>query len=267
MKALINMIAAVLHKIRIKLHPCRLPGKEGLFIARIDNETVLSVEEVCAALVARGSFTGDYGTLVMYVKCFFDEVVYQLCDGFGVKNRYFSMHPIVGGYFRGPEEANDRKAHPVGFGFQVLPPLQDLTDLITIEASYAKPGGYIDMVTDFESQTVNRTLTPGGLFMAYGAKIRITGNRPENGVWFIPVADPTRRIKAEGGFAENKQNKVIGKVPDLAPGAYTLEIVTQFSGGSKPLKEPRTIAFPEELTVPDKERLAVSPKIEHDSGS
>jgi hypothetical protein len=260
--AFFRKIAEIFHKIRIKLHPCRLPGKEGQYIARIDNEAVLTIEEVCAALIKRGGFTGDYNTLVMCVKCFFDEVAYQLCDGFGVKNRYFSMHPVVGGYFRGPEEANDRKAHPVGFSFHVLPPLRDLADLITIEASYAKPGGYIDTVTDFESQTPdnttpdNRTLTPGGLFMASGYNIKISGNRPENGVYFVSVTDPARRIKAEGGFAENQKNKVIGKIPSLAPGAYTLEIVTQYSRGSFLLQEPRTIAFSEELTVLDKGRDA-----------
>jgi hypothetical protein len=264
--ALLNMIAAVFHRIRIKLYPCRLPGKEGEYIARIDNEAMLTIEEVCAALIARGGFTGDYNTLVTCVKLFFDEVAHQLCDGFGVKTRYFSMNPVVGGYFRGPAEAQDRKAHPVGFRFHVLPPLRDLADLITIEASYAKPGGYIDTVTDFESQTDNQTLTPGGLFMVSGYKVKITGNSPKNGAYFISATDPGCRIKAEGGFAENQKNKVIGKIPDLAPGTYTLEIVTQYSRGSFLLQEPRTVAFPEELTVPNKERPAISPKIDYDSG-
>jgi hypothetical protein len=48
--------------------------------------------------------------------------------------------------------------------------------------------------------------------------------------------------------------------PLNAPGVYTLEIVTQYSGGSKPLEEPRTIVFPGELTVPDKDRPAISPE-------
>jgi hypothetical protein len=263
--ALLDMIAVVLHRIRIKLYPCRLPGKEGLYIGRNVRGTMLSIEDVCAALIKRGGFTGSYDVLVMCVKCFFDEVAYQLCDGFGVKTRYFSIRTVVGGYFRGIAEANDRKAHPVGFSFHVLPPMQDLADLITIEASYAKPGGYIDTITDFESQTDNQILTPGGLFMASGCNVKITGSSPENGVYFVSVTDPDRRIKAEGGFAENQQNKIIGQIPSLAPGAYTFEIVTQFSNGSKPLKEPRTIAFPEELTVPDQDRPTVSARIEPDS--
>ncbi|MDR1094924.1 MAG: DUF4469 domain-containing protein [Spirochaetaceae bacterium] len=284
---LFDKVTKVLHKVRIKLYPCQLPGKKELYIARIDNEAVLSIEEVCAALIERGVFTGDYATLVRDVKLFLDEVARQLCDGFGVSTRYFSLHPVVAGYFRGITEALDRKAHPVSFRFHVLPLLRALADLITIEASYAKTDGYIDTFTDFESQPANQdndknnnndnnndnktparnTLTPGGLFMASGHKVKISGNNPKNGVWFIPVTDPGRRVKAEGGFAENQINKIIGKIPDLAPGAYTLEIVTQFSGGGKLLQEPRTIIFPEELTVPDEERPAVSTNIERDLGA
>jgi hypothetical protein len=256
--ALLKMIAAVFHRIRIKLYLCRLPGKEGMYIARIDNEAMLTIEDVCAALIERGGFTVNYDILVMCVKRFFDEVAHQLCDGFGVSPGYFSLHPIIAGYFRSIAEASDRTAHPVSFRFHVLPLLQDLADLITIEASYAQTGGYIDTVTDFESQTVDKTLTPGGLFMASGRKTRISGDSPKNGVWFIPVADPGCRIKAEGGFAENQSNKVIGKIPGLAPGAYTLEIVTQYSGGGRPLEEPCTVIFPGELTVPDKEHPAIS---------
>jgi hypothetical protein len=61
-----------------------------------------------------------------------------------------------------------------------------------------------------------------------------------------------------GGFAENQSNKVIGKIPDLDLSAYTLEIVTQYSGGGRALEEPCTVIFPGELTVPDKERPAIS---------
>jgi hypothetical protein len=102
--------------------------------------------------------------------------------------------------------------------------------------------------------------------MASGRKTRISGDSPKNGVLFIPVADPGCRVKAEGGFAENQKNKVIGKIPGLAPGAYTLEIVTQYSGGGKLLQEPLTVIFPGELTVPDENRPAISPKIDYDSG-
>jgi hypothetical protein len=156
--AFFRKIAALFHKIRIKLYPCRLPGKEGLYIGRNVRGTMLSIEDVCAALIKRGGFTGSYDVLVMCVTCFFDEVAYQLCDGFGIST----------GYFREIAETLDRKAHPVSFRFHILPLLRELTNLITIEASYAKTDGYIDTVTDFESQTVDNTLTPGGLFMAAG---------------------------------------------------------------------------------------------------
>ncbi|MDR2796795.1 MAG: DUF4469 domain-containing protein [Treponema sp.] len=66
--AIINPVNEVLHRIRVNLYPNYLPKAEGVYIARTDNETSLSIEEVCAAFKNRGGFTGNYGDLVEYVK-------------------------------------------------------------------------------------------------------------------------------------------------------------------------------------------------------
>jgi hypothetical protein len=62
--AIINDVNEVLHRIRVKLYP----KGEGSLIARTDNEALLSIEDVCAALKNRGGFTGSYDDLVELVK-------------------------------------------------------------------------------------------------------------------------------------------------------------------------------------------------------
>jgi hypothetical protein len=91
--AILDDIQGVMHRIRIKLYPNYLPSVEGTYIARTDSEASLSVEQVCAALKNRGGFTGNYDDLVVYVKAFFDEAAYQLCDGYAVNTGYYSVHP------------------------------------------------------------------------------------------------------------------------------------------------------------------------------
>jgi hypothetical protein len=78
----------------------------------------------------------------------------------------------------------------------------------------------------------------------------VNGDKPEVGVYFVSVADPSQRVKVAGHLAENAASKVIGVIPTLSAGAYTLEIVTQYTHGSASLKEPRTITFPTQLIVP-----------------
>jgi hypothetical protein len=251
--AINNHEIEVLHRVHVKLYPNYLPKVEGAYIARTANEATLSIEEVCAALKNRGGFTGSYDDLVAHVRQFFDETVYQLCDGFAVNTGYFSMHPSVGGAFDKATEGHDMGKHPVSFRFRTRAPLRALTERIVVEVDgLADVSGYIDEFIDVSTEAVNETLTPGGQFSISGHKIKIAGNSPEVGVYFVSAAAPAVRVKVAGHLAENTASKLIGVIPPLSAGAYTLEILTQFTGsGSTSLKNPRTITRSIILTIPE----------------
>ena len=87
---------------------------------------------VCAALKNRGGFTGNYQDLVEYVRQFFDETAYQLCDGFSVNTGYYSLHPRIGGVWENALEPFDPVKHPVRFSFRALKPLRDLASHIEV---------------------------------------------------------------------------------------------------------------------------------------
>jgi hypothetical protein len=110
--AIINNVNEVLHRIRVKLYQSYLPGVQGAYVARTDNEAILSIKEVCAALKNRGGFTGNYDDLVDHVKQYFSEAAYQLCDGFGVSTGYYSLHPNVGGTFDRVNAPSQQRAIP-----------------------------------------------------------------------------------------------------------------------------------------------------------
>jgi len=250
--ALMNEVKEVLHKIRVKLYPNYLPGAGGAYLARTDNDATLSIEEVCAAMKKRGGFTGNYDTLVENVKQFLDEAAYQLCDGFAVNTGYFSVQPNVGGTFESVNEVHDGQKHPVTFRFRTLSPLRALADEIVVEvAGLADVTGYIDEFTDVATDSTDEALTPGGQFILTGNKIKVAGTNAENGVYFVSVSDPSQRVKVTRNFAQNTPVKVIGIVPsNLAPGQWTVEVVTQYSsGGNKFLKDPRTYQYKKVLTV------------------
>jgi hypothetical protein len=248
--AIVSTVNEILHRIRVKLYPNYLPHVEGAYIARTDNEASLSIEEVCAALKNRGGFTGNYDDLVEYVRQFFNEAAYQLCDGFAVNTGYFLVHPNVGGTFDKATEGHDTQKHPVAFRFRTLAPLRALAEHITIEIEgVADVSGYIDEFVDISTEAVNETATPGEQFSIAGHKIKVAGDDPEVGVYFVSAADPARRFKAAGHLAENTASRVIGIIPALSPGLYKLEIITQYSSGSFFLKEPRTVVLQPELAV------------------
>jgi hypothetical protein len=250
--ALINAVNEVLHRIKVKLYPNYLTHVKGAYIARADNEATLGVEDICAALKNRGGFTGNYDDLVEYVKQFFDEMIYQLCDGFAVNLKYFLIYPNVGGAFDVVVEGRGVREHPVTFHFRILSPLRALAERIAVDVEgLADVQGYIDVFTDITTDSVNEALTPGGMFSIAGHKLKIAGDDPEVGVYFVPEAGPAGRVKAGGRLAENTPAKLIGIVPALGAGKWRVEVKTQFSGsGSNTLKAPRTIASAFTLTVP-----------------
>lgn len=235
----INDTDEVLHRIRVKLYPSNLPGSKGAYSARTVNEAELTVEEVAAALVKRGGFTGNYHDLVMYVREFLSETAYQLCDGYAVNAGYFSIHPAVGGFFASGNE--DPRGHPVRFRFRARKPLRDLARYIVVEADSGADAGFIDSFIDVDSGETNGRVTPGGIFTITGRKIKITGGSPDCGVYFVSKTGH-RRYKVTRKFAVNVSAKVSGIIPSLPAGDYCIEIKTQYTIGGIDLKQPRTVA-------------------------
>ena len=157
-------IAQVMHRIRVKLYPNYLPGQEHTFIARTENEAVLNIEQVCAALRDRGGFTGNTEDLIDYVKKYHNEMAYQLCDGFAVSNGYFTIYPNLGGTFKGLKDDPDPKTHPLTFRYRTLSALRRLAGHIAIEITgFAEVDAYIDEFIDTEDHTRNDWLTAGRL--------------------------------------------------------------------------------------------------------
>jgi len=240
--AIINNVTEVLHRIRVKLYPNYLPNIEGAYIARTDSEASLSIEQVCAALKNRGGYGGDYEDLVEAVKQFFDEAAYQLCDGFAVNTGYYSIHPNVGGTFNSVTDIHDHQKHPITFRFGARAKLRNLVKNIAVDIEgIADTGGYIDTFTDSEEGSVNGVYVPGNMFAIHGHKIKVEGDDPAVGVYFVPVNDPGRATKVSR-IAENTASRVTGIAPTVGYVNSRIEIRTQFSGsGDRLLKAPRTI--------------------------
>jgi len=240
--AIINNVTEVLHRLRVKLYPNYLPTAEGAYIARTDSEASLNIEQVCAALKNRGGYGGDYEDLVEGVKQFFDEMAYQLCDGFAVNTGYYSVHPNVGGTFNNTSEIHDHKKHPITFRFRTGRKLRRLVEHIGVDIEgIADTGGYIDEFIDAEEDSSNSHYLPGNQFIIHGHKIKAVGDDPSVGVYFVPVNDPSKTMKATR-IAENGPSKIIGIAPGTGSSPVRIEVRTQFSGsGGALLKAVRVI--------------------------
>jgi len=232
----------ILHKIKVKLYPNYLPKAEGAYIARTDNEATLSLVDVCTTLKNRGGFQGKFDELVDNVHQFFDELAYQLCDGYAVSTGYFSIHPNIGGTFNSDKELHDHKKHRITFRFRTCKALRELANAIHVEIlGLADVNGYIYEFLDYDEVSTNTLYVPGDQFAIHGHKIKVAGENPGVGVYFVPVDDPSKAVKVTR-MAENTASKVTGIAPQTGYQHNRIEIRTQYTGsGTNTLKSPRTI--------------------------
>jgi hypothetical protein len=119
--------------------------------------------------------------------------------------------------------------------------MRRLAVFITVEVEdNAKARGRIEQFTD-ETGVVNETVTPGALFSLAGRKIKVVGDNPDCGVWFVSKADSSLRFNAARKLSVNTSTKLAGIAPALPDGEYTVEVKTQYTVGGINLKKTRTL--------------------------
>jgi len=242
-------VRAQLHTIKAWLYHNYLVHVPGQFVARLRTDKALTVEEVAAAAVTRGGFDMNYDTLVVAVKAFLEEVMYQLADGFGVENEFFSIHPKISGTFEHADSPVDKERNKVDFTFRKRRAMREVINHITVHVEgVADSDAYIAEFQDIVTGSIDEALTPNGAFRVLGRHLKIVGEDPANGVYFAP-AEGGSDTKVTGNFIENFPGSLVAMVPELGNGQYRVRVVTQYSSGGTLLKEPRIIEYAPELTV------------------
>jgi len=84
---------------------------------------------------------------------------------------------------------------------------------------------------------------PGNGFTIHGHNIKIEGDDLACGLYFVPLEDPSKKVKITR-ILENNPSKVMGLSFTSGYLLNRIEIVTQYSSGSVTLQAPRTITSP-----------------------
>ncbi|AEF81976.1 DUF4469 domain-containing protein [Leadbettera azotonutricia] len=238
----------VLHTIKAKLYPNYLKEASGKYIARAKAEMPLSVEDVCASATSRGGSGMNCNTMIAAVKAYFSEAAYMLADGFAVKNDYYSIHPKIGGTFESERGSPDAKRNKINFRFRRLKGFKDIIEMTTVQIEgLASPDVHIGEVLDITTGLKDGTLSPGGMVMLRGRRIKIVGSNPACGLYLVNTADG-KKTRVTTNFATNVSTKLVFQMPVLKKGVYHIEVVTQFTGHTE-LKDPRIIACLTDLKV------------------
>lgn len=151
--------------------------------------------------------------------------------------------------FDSKTEKFDSKKHSVLFQFNQGELLRNEIPTIEVEVmGVAEVGSFIGQVTDVKTGTINEMLTPNRNLKISGSKLKLAGENPAVGIYFINQAT-NESVKVEASdIVTNSPSELLIVIPQLAAGSYRLEVVTQYAVSSL-LKEPRKTEFEKILTV------------------
>ncbi|MDR0644182.1 MAG: DUF4469 domain-containing protein, partial [Treponema sp.] len=241
---------AVLHTIKAWLYENLLTDDQNDYMARVSAERTLSVRDVCESAVERGGADINAAAMEHAVDLFHKEMGYRLCDGFSVNTSWYNASTHIKGVFTGPTEGFDPARHTVAVEFRQGAELRRELGMVGVDIlGKAESGFFIAEVLDLRTRSVNDLLTPGRNAKISGGKLKVEGEDPTCGVYFVNAADGSKVKVDEADIVENVSAHVLIVIPALSAGTYRLEVRTQFTGGGdRFLKTPRAAVFDRLLT-------------------
>ena len=238
------------HKMKGWLYDNVLTENPNDYILRIFSEKSLNIDDVSQSAYKRGGADISPAAMTHAVNLWLKEMAYRSCDGFSINTGWFTVSASVKGVFDSPNEKFNPAKHTVLFDFHQGTLLRKELQGVEVQIlGVADTSLTIAQVIDVKTGTVNELLTPSRNLRISGSKIKIAGDNPGNGVYFVNQ-DTQERTKVDpSDIVNNNPSELIIVIPELTAGAYKLEVSTQYTTGGNMLKEPKTAAFDRILTV------------------
>ncbi|MDO9635222.1 MAG: DNA-binding domain-containing protein [Paludibacter sp.] len=227
--------------------------QENLLTERPDDYSAQTIVEGSYDKGAIINLMLQRGTLVtrtdmLAVLNLFEEVISGLTqEGCTINLPLFNTSFSISGVFEGPMDMFDGGRHKLNVNLSKGVLLRDAETKVKFEKTSATaPTPSIQEVKDVASGKTNETLTPAGAVQLWGSQLRIAGEHPDVGLWFVPETGDA--IKA-AILITNKPASLIAMIPVLAQGSYSVKVVTQYSGGGALLNTPKVSIFNRMLLV------------------
>jgi len=222
-----------------------LTGNADDYTAKTQSLGSYDKEAIITNMLWRGSLL-TRTDIVAVLNGFEESIANIIYDGGTVNTPLFNTSFSISGKFEGGVDNFDHRRHKVNVNLNKGILIRNAEAKVIPEKTGAiAPQLQILEVKDSVSGKVNERLTPGGVLQVWGNNIKIAGDHPDCGVYFVHESGDT--VKAQV-IAQNKPSSLIIAIPSLNASTYTIKLVTQFTNGHL-LKLPRTCYFNKMLIV------------------
>lgn len=237
-------------RIKALLYPNPMKNSGGTYMARTSAYGTLGIKDICQSKGSKHGSLNNPENMEYYVNLFFEEMTELLTRGYNINTGYFKAAAKINGTFDYENDDFDIDRHKVNFKFSQGINMRKIAAETKAEILHLRPFNFvIGQVTDCFTGSVGELLTPGKNLIINGIKIKLIGDDPAIGVYFINESTGERTKVESNEMAVNQNNKLIIVIPPLQAGDYRLEVVTQYSGGGTPLTEPRSCSLVQTLKV------------------
>ena len=223
-----------------------LTDRQDDYSAQTHSMATLDKEAIITRMLNRGTLL-TRTDIVAVLNGLEETVADALLEGCSVNLPLFNTSFSISGVFESPLDSFDGNRHKLNINLTKGIMLREVEKKVKFEkTTSATPLPQIQEVKDSISGAVNEKLTNKGVVEVRGYNLRIEGDNPNCGLWF--VAENGTEIKAEV-MIENKPSKIITMIPQLSSGKWQVKVATQYSGGGKLLKEAKIFVYPKNLRV------------------
>lgn len=207
--------------IQYSIRSNKMMGKKE-YAAQIRPAFTADIEQVVERMGRQGCAFSKAATLGV-LELFFSTVEQMVLEGINVTTPLVNVHTTMTGTFIDCNDRFDRRRHRIEAR---VTPGRRLRRTVRIYARAEKVEGRGHprpnpvLYHDVESDQRNSALTPGGMGILHGVRLKFEPDDPRQGVFFLSGEEATRAPYA----VVNRPKQLIFAVPPLRPGAYRLEV-------------------------------------------
>ena len=204
-----------------------------------------NLESIISQMLEKGS-TVTRADILAALNNFFEVVASITASGETINTDLFKTSLSITGVFDGAGDTFDKSRHTIKVNTNAGKVLKEAVAKIQVEKTTTPESiPYILEVKDSVSGIVNDQITSGGVLEITGSLLKVDGDNAANGVYLVAADGSKNKVPT---LVDNKPARLFVILPALTAGEYTLQITTQYTGGT-PVKTSRTGTFSKPLTV------------------
>ena len=198
--------------------------EEDNYSARILTERTVNQEALIEKMLSKRNLVSKTD-IVAVLNSYYEEIIQCIKEGDNLNLPLVNIGYSISGVFE-TEDANfnadTHKLHVNLNGGKLISEIRNNIPLQKVPAPVTNT--LINNVKDLTTQTTNTNLTPNSLFEVNGVRLKIAGDQPEVGLYFVAVDGTETKVDLLG---QNSYKKILAQAPALAPGTYRIRIKTQ----------------------------------------